>query len=44
VQELIKVRRLDATFAESLHPFVREKFLELSRGVMQSRDSAEPEK
>jgi hypothetical protein len=41
VQELIKVRGLGASFAESLHPFVREKFLELCRGVTQSETSDE---
>jgi hypothetical protein len=40
VQELIKIKRLNASFAEGLHPFVREKFLELLRGVEQS-ESAE---
>lgn len=37
VQELIKIKGLEADFAERLHPFVREKFLELYRGVEQSR-------
>lgn len=37
VQELIKVKGLDASFAENLHPFVREKYLELHQGVMQSK-------
>jgi hypothetical protein len=36
VQELIKIKGLEAPFAERLHPFVREKFLELRRGVEQS--------
>jgi len=31
VQELIKARRLAAAFADKLHPFVREKYLELHR-------------
>jgi len=36
VQELIKIKGLEAPFAERLHPFVREKFLDLRRGVEQS--------
>ncbi|HEV2667873.1 MAG TPA: hypothetical protein VG324_23350 [Blastocatellia bacterium] len=36
VQELIKIKGLEGPFAEKLHPFVREKFLELLRGVEQS--------
>lgn len=36
VQELIKIKGLESPFAERLHPFVREKFLELRRGVEQS--------
>ncbi len=36
VQELIKVKGLDASYAEMLHPYVREKFLELYRGVSAS--------
>jgi hypothetical protein len=33
VQELIKVRRLSNDFGERLHPYVREKYLELSNSV-----------
>lgn len=33
VQELIKVKDLQADFAEKLDPFVREKFLELQKAV-----------
>jgi hypothetical protein len=33
VQELIKLRALDASFADRLHPYVRERFLELMRAV-----------
>ena len=33
VQELIKVRRLGSEFAEKLHPYVREKYLELLDAV-----------
>jgi len=39
VQELIKVRGLDAAFADNLHPFVREKFLELHRGAAMANES-----
>jgi hypothetical protein len=41
VQELIKIRSLDAGFAEKLDPFVREKFLDLYQGAMQSNDTEE---
>lgn len=34
VQELIKIKRLDADFAEQLDPYVREKYLELHQGVV----------
>jgi hypothetical protein len=44
VQELIKVRGLDSSSADSLHPFVREKFLELCRGVTQSENLGETER
>jgi hypothetical protein len=37
VQELIRVRNLDASFAERLDASVREKFLELHAGLAQSR-------
>lgn len=37
VQELIKIKQLDAAFAESLAPYVQTKFLELYQGVTQSR-------
>ncbi|MCA1629861.1 MAG: nucleotidyltransferase [Acidobacteria bacterium] len=33
VQELIKARALDASFADRLHPYVRERFLGLLRAV-----------
>lgn len=36
VQELIKVKNLDAVFAEKLDPFVREKFLELQKSVAEA--------
>jgi hypothetical protein len=40
VQELIKARGLGQDFAGSLDPYVRNKFLELLRGVEQSRRDA----
>ncbi|HEX8567262.1 MAG TPA: nucleotidyl transferase AbiEii/AbiGii toxin family protein [Pyrinomonadaceae bacterium] len=43
VQELIKIKNLNAGFAENLNPFVREKFLELERGVSQARGDGESE-
>ncbi len=36
VQELIKIRKLDACFAEKLNPFVRGKYLELQKAVEDS--------
>lgn len=33
IQELIKIKDLDEAFATRLNPFVRDKFLELARGV-----------
>ena len=38
VQELIKLRQLDADFANQLDPFVRPKFIELQSAV-RSKDS-----
>ena len=38
VQELIKLKQLDAAFAARLHPYVREKFLELQLGASQSNE------
>ncbi len=38
VQELIKLKQLDATFADRLHPYVREKFLELQFGASQTTE------
>ncbi len=37
VQELIKLKNLDAEFAARLNPYVREKFTELHRGVADAR-------
>jgi hypothetical protein len=39
VQELIKVRNLEKDFASRLNPYVRDKFLELSRSVEKSKNS-----
>ncbi len=36
VQELIKIKNLNADYAEKLNPFVREKFLELQKAVAES--------
>jgi len=36
VQELIKIRKLDAQFALKLNPYVREKYLELEAAVSNS--------
>ena len=44
VQELIKVRGLNADFAESLNPYVREQYLRLFRAVEQARGKSESEK
>ena len=41
VQELIKIRRLDADFALRLDPYVREKYLELEEAVRNSESSQE---
>lgn len=36
VQELVKIKNLNADFAEKLNPFVREKYLELQKAVEDS--------
>ena len=36
VQELIKIKSLEAGFAENLNPYVREKYLELQKAVEDS--------
>ena len=41
VQELIKIRGLDESFASKLDPFVRDKFLELQRAVSSSKSNQE---
>ncbi|MGH9840300.1 MAG: hypothetical protein ACREEM_16080 [Blastocatellia bacterium] len=33
VEELIKIKELDESFAGHLDPFVRDKFIELARGI-----------
>jgi predicted nucleotidyltransferase len=38
VQEMIKIKDLDADFAEKLNPFVREKFLELQKAVSEAEE------
>ena len=41
VQELIKIRKLDADFAAKLDPYVRPKYLELEEAVRKSESSQE---
>ena len=41
VQELIKLRKLDADFANKLDPYVRTKYLELETAVRESESSQE---
>jgi hypothetical protein len=43
VQELIKVRGLDARFVERLNPYVHDKYLELYRAVEWARQSDQSE-
>lgn len=43
VQELIKIRGLDAEFVEKLDPYVRTKFLELENAVRNSESLQEKE-
>lgn len=38
VQELIKVKNLDESFAQKLDPFVQDRFTDLTRGVAFARD------
>jgi hypothetical protein len=44
VQELIKIRGLDAGFASALDPYVREQFLSLCRAVEQGRRKEDGER
>ena len=41
VQELIKIKKLDADFANKLDPYVRAKYLELQDAVSKSQDVEE---
>jgi hypothetical protein len=41
VQELIKIKQLDADFALKLDPYVRAKYLELQEAVRHSESSQE---
>jgi hypothetical protein len=41
VQELIKLKELDESFAEKLNEFVREKYLELCRAVLNAKNNIE---
>ena len=41
VQELIKIKKLDASFADKLDPYVRAKYLELQEAVSKSEDVEE---
>jgi predicted nucleotidyltransferase len=43
VQELIRIRKLDADFVEKLDPYVRPKYLELQEAVSKSELSQEKE-
>ncbi|MGH9834064.1 MAG: hypothetical protein ACREBD_08055 [Blastocatellia bacterium] len=43
IQELIKIKDLDESFAEQLNPFVRDKFIELARGVALARERETPD-
>jgi len=43
IQELIKIKELDELFAERLNPFVRDKFIELARGVALAREREMPD-
>ena len=38
VQELIKIKKINAGYAEKLNPYVREKFLELQKAVAESEE------
>ncbi len=44
VEELIKIKDLSESFAEHLNPFVREKFIELARGVALAKSQGELER
>ncbi|HLK56444.1 MAG TPA: hypothetical protein VKU00_07765 [Chthonomonadaceae bacterium] len=42
VQELIRIKQLDATMVDNLDPSVREKYLELYEGVVQDLSQTNP--
>jgi hypothetical protein len=42
VQELIKIRKLDAGYSDQLNPYVREKYLELWNAVASAPTEKEP--
>jgi hypothetical protein len=44
VEELIRIKQLDESFAERLDAFVRDKFTELARGVALAREMEDPER
>lgn len=44
VQELIKLKNLDADFADKLNPYVRPKFLELRQAIVNARHRERGEK
>jgi hypothetical protein len=43
VEELIKIKGLDESFAERLNPFVRGKFIELARGIALAKAEEPPD-
>ena len=43
VEELIKIKGLDESFADHLNPFVRDKFIELARGIALARSEESPD-
>lgn len=43
VQEVIKIKELDESFAEYLNPFVRDKFIELAREVALAKAEESPD-
>jgi hypothetical protein len=43
VEELIKVKGLEESFADHLNPFVRDKFIELARGIALARSEEPPD-
>lgn len=38
VQELIKIKQINADYAEKLNPYVREKFLELQKAIAEAEE------